>query len=574
MMKFSEIIKKNNEFSKSISGLSYNISLLSNIMVNQLSTFLEFELRSKGINAKVKNGDYDTILQDSSKIVDCSLVIIFWELANLIDGLQYRANMFTKEETSQIIFRFKNEIDFVFNNIENAPLVIINKFSSLIFNYNNITQNNFDLICQELNEYVIQNKSSNTVLIDIDKVLAKLSIKESVDFRNYYSSKSLYSISFFKEYASFVAPVVFSITGKSKKAIIFDCDNTLWNGIIGEDLANGIFMSSDTAKGVVFEEVQWIAKNLASKGIIIGINSKNNSDDVEEILKHNTMSIRNDEISIKKVNWNNKVSNLQEIAMELNIGIESIVFVDDSDFEINLVKNYLPSVEIIQVPVEKYLYPSEIRKNIGLFFNINLTSEDLKRGKMYAQEALRKANKEEYVNIEEYIKTLGLELTIFIDEVQKIGRIAQLTQKTNQFNLTTKRYTEKEVLQFINDGNFRIFAFEIKDKFGDFGLTGEAFIELNNNEACIDNFLMSCRVLGRNIEFRFIQEVLSSLLNHGITKVKASFKPTLKNEQVKEFYEKMGFTLIETIEGIKNYEIDLKNHSPKLFEYIIVRYER
>jgi FkbH-like protein len=526
-----------------------------------------------GVNAKVTIGDYDTIIQDSAKISNNNLVLIFWELANLIDGFQYRANILSKDEIDLYTTRFKEEIDLVLNNLETAPLVILNKFSTLVFNCENIVENNFDYICEDLNKYLVQKKMDNMVLVDVDKVLAKVSIKESIDFRNYYSSKSLYTIAFFKEYTSFISPVVLSVTGKSKKAIIFDCDNTLWNGIVGEDLKDGLFMTSTTAKGVVYEEVQCITKELADKGIIIGLNSKNNVDDVEEILKHSDMSIHNDEISIKKINWNDKVSNLKEIALELNIGLESIVFVDDSDFEINLVKKYLPQVETIQVPIEKYLYPAEIRKKLGLFYRLNSTKEDLLRGKMYAEEALRKNKYEVYENIEEYLSSLGLELTIFIDDVKHITRIAQLTQKTNQFNLTTKRYTETEVLRLVKAENYFVFAFSVKDKYGDFGLTGGAIIEIKKDEALIDNLLMSCRVLGRNIEYRFIEEVFCYLQKQGIKKVKAVYASTFKNEQVKELYENMGFTLLGSTELLKNYEIDLINFNPKSFEYIILRHE-
>ena len=573
-MKFSEIIQKNNELGKNSLEPRYCISLLSNTIINQLNPILEFELRSKGINAKVSNGDYDNILQDSSKVSDSNLVIIFWELANLIDGFQYKANLLTIEETNMYISRFKNEIDMVFNNIENSPLVIVNKFSSLVFNYENLSLNNFDFICKELNEYLVENKRNNMFLIDIDKVLAKISIIESVDFRNYYSSKSLYKVVFLKEFTSYISPIVLSVTGKSKKAIIFDCDNTLWKGIIGEDQVEGLFISSSTVKGVVYEEVQSIAKELVNKGIILGLNSKNNPDDVEEVLNQSIMVFGNDDISIKKINWNDKVSNLKEIARELNIGIESIVFVDDSDFEINLVKKYLPLVKTIQVPIENYLYPSEIRKNLRLFFNFNITNEDLNRGKMYAQEAERREKQINFEDIEEYISSLGLDLKIFINDNKNIARVAQLTQKTNQFNLTTKRYTETEIVQFLKKDNFIVFAFEVKDKYGDFGLTGEAIIEIIGKEAIIDTFLMSCRVLGRNIEFKFIEEVFSNLKKNGITKVKASYIPTFKNDQVKDLYDKMGFTLLGEFNSEKYYEINLNNHNPKLIDYINVTYER
>jgi FkbH-like protein len=226
------------------------------------------------------------------------------------------------------------------------------------------------------------------------------------------------------------------------------------------------------------------------------------------------------------------------------------------------------------VPIENYLYPSEIRKNLNLFFNFNITDEDLNRGKMYAQEAERREKQINFEDIEEYISSLGLELRILINDDKNLARVAQLTQKTNQFNLTTKRYTETEILQFLKKGNFKIFAFEVKDKYGDFGLTGEAFIEIIGNEAIIDSFLMSCRVLGRNIEFKFIEEVFCYLKKNGIKKIKASYIPTFKNNQVIDLYDKMGFTLLGVFNSVKNYEINLNDYKPKLIEYINVKYER
>ena len=411
------------------------------------------------------------------------------------------------------------------------------------------------------------------ILINIDKILARTSVVAAVDFRNYYSSKSLYSVTFFKEYVSFINPAILSATGRAKKAIIFDCDNTLWNGIIGEDLTDGIAMSAATSKGVVYEEVQWLVKELVGKGIIIGLNSKNNPNDVEEILRHESMSIANGDISVKRVNWNDKVSNLKEIATELNIGMDSIVFVDDSDFEINLIRNYLPQIETIQVPAERYLYPSEIRKKNGLFFNLNTTREDIHRAKMYVQEAQRKKEQTNYDDIEAYIKSLELELKLYIDIEKHVPRIAQLTQKTNQFNLTTKRYTETEILHFVRDPNYHIFAFEVKDRYGDFGLTGEAFVSMFGNEAVIDTFLMSCRVLGRNVEYKFIHEIFSILRKESVVKVRARYIKTLKNEQVQDFYEKMGFTLVHTTDTIKDYEIDIQQYKVDPFDYIKVKYE-
>jgi len=555
-LKFSEIVQQNNKLGEVIQSPYYDVAILSNIILNQANPVLEFSLRSDGIAAKCISGEYDNIVQDSQRLSESKAVVIFWEMANLVDGFQYKANVLDKNETEHVITRFKAEIDFVFQQLANTPLVIVNKFSTIVFNQYYIKQNNFDIICTALNDYLANTVPANTTIIDIDKVIARVSVAKAVDFRNYYSSKSLYTADFIKEYVSFITPVFRSINGKTKKGLIFDCDNTLWNGIIGEDGMDGIAMSAATPKGVVYEEVQYLASELASKGVLIGLNSKNNSEDVDEvILKHPDITLKEEQIIIKRVNWDEKAGNLQSIAQQLNIGIDSLVFVDDSDFEINLVKEFVPQVTTIQVPSERYLYPEEMRKKMGLFYSKNETREDTGRVKMYKEELEREAVKSTFHSIEEYFSSLELQLTIYIDHSPLVQRVAQLTQKTNQFNLTTKRYTEADIQQFTESPACHVFAFGVKDKFGDFGITGVAIIKLESDEAIIDNFLMSCRILGRKIEGKFIDEILQYLSGKGIRIVKSGYIKTQKNAQVVNFFDEIGFTLDSSDDNTKNYSV-------------------
>lgn len=574
-MKFLEIIEKNNKLQKNLNSEEYSISLLSNIIINQLNPVLEYELRQEGINAKCYSGDYDNIVQDSDKFKENNLVIIFWESANLIDGFQYRSNVLNDTELKEYIERFKREIDLVFTNLVNTKLVIVNKFTSLVFNHHFLGENNFDKICSELNQHLEKVLPYNAIIVDTNKIIAKIGINNSVDFRNYYSSKALYTVDFFKEYASFIKPAVLSISGKAKKALIFDCDNTLWDGIIGEDGINGINMSPDNPKGVVFEEVQFLAKELARKGIIIGLNSKNNSTDVEEVIKsHKDMRLTDDELLVREVNWNDKISNLKKICKDLNIGIDSLVFIDDSDFEIELIKEYLPQVKTIQVPKQKYSYPSEVRRNIYLFYSITFSPEDSKRLTMYKEEKHREAVKSTFSNMVDYLTSLNLEITIYVNCEKLIPRMAQLTQKTNQFNLTTKRYNESEVVSFVKSKDCDVFAFNVKDKFGDFGITGEAFIKIDGDTALWDTLLMSCRVIGRKIEYIFAEEIIIYLKKRGIQRIKAQYIKTPKNEQVKDFYENLGFTKTDFNDSISNYELIISNYTSPNINYINIKYER
>lgn len=575
-MKFSEILLQNNVLEKKFTGrTSYEIAVLSNIMTNQLNPVLEYVARTNDVYAKCISGDYDNIIQDSEKYKDKNLMVIIWEAANIVDGLQYRAELFNEEETTLLINNVKNSIDLVLQSIKQTPAVVITKFSSAVFNNYFIKKNNFDRICQELNGYLEEKISANCLLLDIDKIFARISIDRSVDLRNFYSSKALYTIEFFNELSQMINPYILSISGKSKKALVFDCDNTLWNGIVGEDGPTGIRMSATDTKGVFYEEIQYIAKALAKQGILIGINSKNNEHDVKEIFDtHGDMHLKENEIAVKRVNWNDKVTNLREISKELNIGVDSIVFVDDSDFEINLVNQYLPEVKTIQVPKDPYRYAALLRKNLSVFFANSISAEDKGRAKMYKEQSQRLEERGSFQNLDEYLRSLELEMTLFTDNPNIAPRIAQLTQKTNQFNLTTKRYTEAEITGIINSPDHHVYAFGLKDKFGDFGITGIAIVHIQGEKAEFDSFLMSCRVLGRSVEKKFIQEIILHLKEESITRITASYKRTSKNDQVSNFYLEAGLTEVQKENDTASYEGMIDDVIKDDFSYIKMAYER
>lgn len=574
-MTYTELLKANAELKLKVeSNRIYEIEVLSNTIVNQSKPFIEYNLRKVGINANVTCGNYDNILQDATLINGKQLVLIFWDLCNLIDGFQYQANILENEIVKQIVSKTKGEIDLVFNSLNEVPLILMNKFSTLPFNYMLASENSLDQVCDELNSYLDQ-KKKNIYFIDIDKIVSTLSISISFDLRNYYSSKALYSIDFFAKYAEFICPIVLSVQGKSKKVLVLDCDNTLWSGIIGEDGFDNIQMSSKSPKGVPFNEVQSIIKSLAEKGVIICLNSKNNEEDVNEVLeKHPDMVLRDQHVVLKMINWNDKVSNLREIALKLNVGLDSIVFVDDSDFEIELVKKYLPEVDVIQVPKTGYLYPTIMRKVSNVFFSISSTQEDRNRINSYKSNLKRNEDEARHLNIDDYLRSLELQMSIYLDEPSQIERMSQLSQKTNQFNLTTKRYTNAEIQNFTESKESMTFVFKVVDKFGDFGITGMAIVLLNDKNAIFDTFLMSCRVIGRNLEFAFMNHILNELKANGIGLIEASYKRTIKNEQVEMFFEKAGFVCKNKSKDLKEYTLDLTNFISIDLPYIKVNYER
>jgi FkbH-like protein len=575
-LKYSQKIKRNKElFLELSSEKEYQISILSNVTVNQFSGILEYSLRKKEIKATAIIGDYDNIVQDSIKYCHSDCIIIFWEIDNLVDGFGYKSTLMSDEDLLSLENKIKADIDFVVANLKDTSLVLFNSFSPVHNSEFILDDGKVDKMASSLNRYLAKNLPNNFKLIEIDKVKSICSLKDVLDFRFYYLSKAPYTIKFFEQYCKCILPFFMSVRGKAKKVLIFDCDNTLWKGILGEDGLDGIRMSADR-KAAMYEEVQYLAKYLAKSGVIIGLCSKNNREDIDQVLKsHPDMILKDEDISIKKVNWDDKAKNLHEIATELNLGLDSMVFVDDSDFEVSNIKERIPEITVLQVPKQLYKYPKMIKDSFSLFFNHSRTKEDTLKIKMYCVESKRKESHSQFKDLSSYLRSLCLKMRIFKNDFKQIPRIAQLTQKTNQFNLTTRRYTENDIKVFMENETNDVYSFELIDKFGNYGVTGVCIAGLKEQISLIDTLLLSCRVLGRDAEWQFTDYVIKELSLRGAQKVKSVFSPTLKNNQVESFWEKMGFLLMnDGIDGIKHYSLITNEYMSKKVEFIEIEGEK
>jgi len=568
-LRYSDILKKNLELRETVKGSEFRIAILSNITCHQINEIIEYSLRANGVNASVAQCNYNNIIQEVKKFSHFNAVIIFWEASSIIDGLYYRINLFNNSDIEELTDKTIKEINYVIDSLKNTPIVIFNKFSSRIFNHHFQNENYFDTFCNSLNDNLRKYISGNIKIIDPDNILSDISVKAAVDMRNFYSSKALYTVEFYKYYAEHITPILLSAVGKTKKALIFDCDNTLWKGILGEEGLHGIKMAASDKDGLPYHEVQNLALALSRKGVIIGLCSRNNSEDVEQVLSHHHDMILSDKyISIKKINWTDKATNLKDIADELNIGTDSIVYVDDSDFEINYIKSVLPEVTTLKVPENKYEYTSLIRRAFGYFYSSGETKEDYNKTEMYREESLRTKEKKRFLSIEEYLQSLDINLDVYINDCNIVQRMAQLTQKTNQFNLTTKRYTETEINSFLSYENNLLVAIDVKDKFGDSGITALSIINFSGSTAEIDTFLMSCRIIGRHIEFKFFDLIIEQIRRKGFSQIKASYFKTIKNQQVEYFYENMGLSLTGQTDESKHYLLETDKYITKSIDYI------
>ena len=571
-MKFTQIIKRNRELQSILIGVNYKIAVLSNITINPLKEILELVLREESINADVTIGNYDAIVQDSSHFPESKAVIIFWEAGNIVDGLNNNADLLSQDEMNALSIHVEGEINLVLQNLKNTPLILINRFSSIIFETDSLRDRSLKQFCKRLNAKLEAQIGQNMVLVDLDGILARIGIHSSIDLRLFQSSKSLYSTKFLLEYAKNVKPAFMAATGHTKKVLALDCDNTLWSGILGEDGEASILMSDLTLKGKAFREVQTIIRGLRKEGVLIVLCSKNNLSDVDKVFRdHPDMILQGDDIAAKRVNWQDKATNLSELSTELNLGLDSFVFVDDSEFELGLIQKELPQVKCVLVPQNFSEYPSVIRDLKRDFFTLSRTMEDDRKTEMYQQESKRRDHSIQFNSIDEYLASLNLMLTILWDKKIPLSRVAQMTQKTNQFNLTTQRYTEADILRMLNDSDYLLSAFSTKDRYGDYGVTGMTIIQKDINtpgRAVIDNFLMSCRVIGRNVEYAFFDEIVHTLRLRGISHLQAEYLTTSKNNQVERFYDNLGFDLISKSDKSRRYQIRLCDYKRRNINYI------
>ena len=553
-MNLLEIIKQTKNFNSFVNKKKIKIVLISNISVHIFKNFIEYELKKSQINSEVEIANFDNLVQESVNFKNHDVVIVFFELLSLFNNDK---NRLKKTFSKNILNRLRQDLKLCFKILKDTPLVLVNKFSNQVIKEFQIIEKQ-KKIDTTINNQIENLADKNFHFLNTNIILEKIGTKNSINKNNFINTKTLYTSKFMHEYAKLIKPSIMSLCGKQKKAIILDCDNTLWGGIIGEDKKN-IQINTYSATGKIFYEVQKLLKELKKRGLLLCLCSKNNLNEVENLFKKNKMPLTFNDFTIKKINWNNKVENIKNISKELNIGYESLLFIDDSAFEIGLVKKYLNKVDCFKVSenLKDYLLNFKLLSNSFHFGS--LTKEDKLRSRSYEQEKQRSLARKKYFNIDEYIKSLNIK--IFYEQGKKISvsRASQLCQRTNQFNLTTKRYNEEQIKKISRDKNFLISTISVKDDYGEYGITGLAIVKLKtqSKSADIDTLLMSCRIIGRGIETSFINWIIKNLKKQNINNLRSYYKKTEKNSLVKNFYEQNHFKILSNSKIKKNYQLKL-----------------
>ena len=398
--------------------------------------------------------------------------------------------------------------------------------------------------------------NKNFFINDINYVSAVYGIKKWADPGDWYRYKYALSVSAIPDFAFNLARIIKAVYGRNKKAFALDMDNTLWGGIVGDDGPENIRIGHEDAESELFTEFQQYIKAHKDLGILLTVASKNDEENAMAGLARPDSTLNKDDFIIIKANWDNKDRNIANIASELNIGSDSFVFVDDNPVERALVEDQIAGISVPEVGApETYI---DVLDSNGFFEVTGISEEDIKRGGMYKANMERAKASAQFENYDEYLKSLEMKAEIKPFAPVYMARIAELTNKSNQFNLTTKRCSQAEIEKIAADPECITLYGRLEDKFGDNGVVAVTFGHAGGDVFHIDLWLMSCRVLKRGMEYAMMDELISQAKSRNITKIKGYYYPTAKNKMVRDFYALQGFDKIsETEDGASEWLLDL-----------------
>lgn len=376
-------------------------------------------------------------------------------------------------------------------------------------------------------------------ILDLHGLMLSLGTKHAHDSRKWLLYRQPYTETFWQEIGRLLGRILAAEKISPKKCIALDLDNTLWGGIIGEDGLQGIQLGDDFP-GKAYRDFQQTLVCLKKKGVLLAVASKNNPEDVYEVFdKHDAMILSRKDFAALEIHWDSKVESIRRVAKKLNIGLDSIIFVDDSAKEIGEISERLPDVTCVVVP-EELAELSDLFAETDFFDFAEITDEDRRRTEMMAADSAR-LEIQEAMSEEEFRKSLNLKIEVFAAQKQHLARVTQLINKTNQFNLTTVRRTQDEVEELVGSKDALVLGMDIKDKYGDYGLVGVTILKKKAKSCVIDTLLMSCRVLGRGAEETLIAKLAEAAKSLGCDEIRGRYIATSKNAMVKDFYRHFNF---------------------------------
>ncbi|CUS31746.1 hypothetical protein COMA2_10272 [Candidatus Nitrospira nitrificans] len=561
------VFKERQKYPPPAQGRDVSIGVLSSYVLDWLIPYLDDECRRVGLSPKFHLAPFNQYMQEvlnpGSQLYAGRPDIVFLALA-LEDMFPLLGAGPKEEELSQVRSTIVEHVLTVIRELEarcNA-MIVVHEFSSAHRSGYGILDNRLAggiapwiagvnrLLAEELSTH------ERAYLLPLDFVLSWVGKERSLNPKLSYMASMRLSETALHELAKFSMRYIKPLKGLTKKCVVLDLDGTLWGGIVGEVGAEGVGLGP-AAPGIEYVEFQRALLGLLRRGILLAVCSKNNPDDALQVIRHHPhMVLREEHFAAMRINWQNKAENIREIAKELNIGLDSLVFIDDNPNERELVRQLLPEVHTVDLPKDASLYRRTIEE-LSDFELLALTKEDETRVAQYQAQSKRKAAKSTSASLDEYLHSLEIEVVIAQASREVSSRLVQLFNKTNQFNLTTRRYQAEDVGRFMASAETILYDLHVKDRFGDHGLVGAAVVWKGPDVWHIDSLLMSCRVMGLGIETAFLERICSDAAGAGVMRLVGEFRATKKNHPVTEFYAQHGFGLLKEDGEHQEWELNL-----------------
>jgi FkbH-like protein len=557
------------------------MALVGDTATQFLATALQGEAISRGYNINLFEAEYNQVerqfLDPTSELYgfDAEYVVLFQSTHKLGE----HHGMLAEDAQKQLA---KERLDFIASVCQNSQLagkkiICMNypEIEDTVFgSYANQIESSFTYQVRKLNCGLMQlaQEYANLFICDIAAVQNKIGRDRMFASNVYVSTEMVLSVDALPYVASRTIDIVSALRGQFKKCLILDLDNTVWGGVIGDDGLEGIQLGHGLGIGKAFTEFQMWVKKLKQRGIIICVASKNNEATAKEPFeKHPDMVLKLDDIAVFMANWETKVDNIRAIQQILNIGFDSMVFLDDNPFERNMVRENIPGITVPELPEDPGEY-LEFLYGENLFETVSYSGTDKDRTKQYQVEAQRVSLQKTFANEADFLKSLNMVSVVSGFTKFNTPRVAQLSQRSNQFNLRTVRYTEADIEAMAADKDTIDLSFTLEDKFGDNGLIAVVIMKRQDTETLfVDTWFMSCRVLKRGMENFTLNTMVEEARVHGYKYIIGEYLPTVKNKMVELHYPGLGFVKVDDA-STAQYVLDVEKYQPREC-YIEVRSE-
>ncbi len=570
ILRKNKLLKK--ELLKNNHLIEKNIAILGGSTTSEIKNILELFLLDNGINPNFYESEYNKYYEDA--------------LFGNEDLDKFNPDIIYIHTTNQNIIKYPelqdsgDEIKSLLNNEMKRYKSIwssLSKFNCAII------QNNFDytidrslgnLDCYDIHgkTYFINQLNSefskeareikNLYINDINYLSSYVGLKNWFDKSLWYQAKYALSMDSIPELAFNISKIINAIFGKTKKCLVLDLDNTCWGGVIGDDGLDGIHIGTETAIAESYTSFQQYAKELKQRGITLAVCSKNDFKNAKEGFEHPESILKFDDFTSFKANWNPKHENILDMAREINIGIDSLVFIDDNPVERDIVSSQVPSVSVPDVGNDVIHFIDHIDRN-GYFEPISLLADDINRNKYYKDNKKRANEQSTFKSYDDFLVSLDMTAVVKSFSSVYLDRITQLTNKTNQFNLTTKRYTAGEIENIATNNEYIKIYGKLTDKYGDNGLIAISIGRIKDRQCFIDLWIMSCRVLKRDMEFAMLDELVRQCKEKDVSEIIGYYCKSAKNNMVSDLYEKFGFELDSKIDEDTIWKLDVANYENK-----------